>query len=182
MNPAAELAGRLSKEYRTAVLPVDFAECINGIRKLMDSCRPDIVISLGLAPGRNRIEFERVAVNLADATIPDNAGTQPIDEPIVPAGPAAYFTTLPVKAMAAAAAAQDVPAGLSLSAGSYACNAVMYAALHHAASQPEPRPRCGFIHLPPATEIALADQERALRAALEVADGPDLRYAGGQIS
>ena len=87
---------------------------------------------------------ERVAINVDDARIPDNAGQQPVDAPIVPGGPAAYFATVPVKDMVRAIREAGVPSELSNSAGTYVCNHLLYCVLHHAG----PGVRAGFIHVP----------------------------------
>ena len=87
--------------------------------------------------------FAIAAVNLMDARIPDNDGFQPVDEPVIPNAPAAYFSTLPVKAMVEAMQRVGVPARLSDTAGTYVCNALMYAMLHQTKDVP-----CGFIHVP----------------------------------
>lgn len=109
--------------------------------------RPDAVICLGQADGRAAVTPERVAINLRDATIPDNAGNKPQDEPIVPGGPSAYFSALPIRAMTEAANVAGVPAAISNSAGTFVCNDVMYTLLH-AIAQEFPKIRGGFIHVP----------------------------------
>ena len=109
--------------------------------------KPDAVVCLGQAAGRSAVTPERVAINLCDASIPDNAGNKPAEEPVVPGGPAAYFSTLPIRAMAAAAEAVGVPASISNSAGTFVCNDLMYSLLH-ALSTDFPDVRGGFIHVP----------------------------------
>lgn len=121
-----------------------------------------LVLLTAFGPYRQLLTLERVAINLIDARIPDNAGVQPVDVPVVPGGPVAHLTTLPVKTMAAAIRGAGVPCGLSLSAGSYACNAVMYAALHDAPAGT----RAGFAHLPPVDRLTLDDAVTALEVAL----------------
>lgn len=108
---------------------------------------PKLVLCVGQAGGRAAICFERVALNLVDARIADNAGAQPLDVPVVEGAPAAYFAALPVKAMAAAVRAAGIPAEVSLSAGSFVCNAVFFALAHHIATQ-APKLRGGFAHVP----------------------------------
>ena len=99
----------------------------------MDAFRPDVVLCGGQAAGRSAVTPERVAINVDDARIPDNAGQQPVDTPIVPGGPAAYFATVPVKDMVLAIREAGVPSELSNSAGTYVCNHLLYQVLHHAA-------------------------------------------------
>lgn len=109
--------------------------------------RPDAVLCVGQAAGRAALTPERVAINCRDAAIPDNAGQRPTDEPVVPGGPAAYFSTLPVRAMTEAIRAAGVPAGISNTAGTFVCNDLLYALLHGLARE-YPGIRGGFIHVP----------------------------------
>ena len=97
------------------------------LAEALERFRPELVLCAGQAGGRPRISLERVAINCDDARIPDNAGNQPVDEPVVPGGPAAYFTSLPVKAALAALTRREIPAEVSQSAGTYVCNHVFYA-------------------------------------------------------
>ena len=153
--PGVGLTGR--------VLPVEFERAQQQISELITETDPHAVICLGLAGGRTRVNPERLAVNLMDARIPDNAGTQPTDEPVVPDGPAAYFSTLPVKAMVDALTEAQVPAEVSMTAGTYVCNTVLYRVLHslactstHTGAIP-----AGFIHVP---HPDVMDQETINRA------------------
>lgn len=134
-------------ELHTVLLPV---EREHGPARLLQAVRqiqPDTVICLGEAKGRMRISIERVAINLLDYTIPDNAGDRVVDQLIAPAGPAAYFATVPVRAMLQTLIARDIPGELSLSAGAFLCNQVAYALLHDL-SLGQSACRAGFIHLP----------------------------------
>ncbi len=116
--------------------------------------RPEVVICLGQASGRTAVTPERAALNVRDAAIPDNAGYQPQDEPVVPGAPEAYFSTLPLKAMTAAARQAGFAAEISNSAGTFVCNDLMYSLLH-ALGREFPSVRCGFIHIP---ACVLSDQ------------------------
>lgn len=134
-NPSGELARRLAElghpdcQLVGEVLPVSFARAPGLLAAAIDAHHPDVVVMLGLAENRHAITPERVAINLADARIPDNDGDQPTDAELEPHGPAARFARLPVTHIALAIANAGLPAEVSLSAGSYVCNAVMYAAL-----------------------------------------------------
>ena len=153
LNPSAELANRLDcrrlggAEIRAAVLPVRHVGAAAAVRSLLDAHDPAAVVHLGLAGERAQLSLERIAVNLMDYAIPDNAGGQVRDEPCVAGGPAAYWSTLPLRPMLEAVQAAGVPAHLSTTAGTYLCNFVMYTTLHALAGRPEP-PLAGFIHLP----------------------------------
>jgi len=176
------------EELVTATLPVTFAGAAARLRELMDEHRPDVVVASGLAGGRAAIGVERVAINLIDARIPDNAGDRPIDEPSVEGAPAARFATLPVKAVVSRIAEEGIPAEVSYSAGTFVCNHVFFTALEVAASAT----RVGFVHVPWSAEHAptadaptlpLADIVRALeiavRTSLDVTD--DDKASAGAI-
>lgn len=148
------------------VLPVRFGEASAVLATEIARTRPGLVLALGLAASRGEVAIERVALNLCDASIPDNAGLQPRDTAVLTDGPAALFATLPVRAMLAAVLAAGLPAVLSLSAGSYVCNEVFYRLLHAQATAGLP---AGFMHLPPVERLALHDQVRAVRTAIDAA-------------
>ncbi|WP_413449959.1 pyroglutamyl-peptidase I [Georgenia phoenicis] len=185
-NPSALAVDALAQEWPapdgvtlvTETLPVSFARATERLAALVAEHRPAVVIGVGLAAGRDRISLERVALNLADARIPDVDGAQPVDVPVLAGEPLARLTTLPVKAALAALRAVDLPAELSLSAGSYVCNAVMYAAL---AAVPDGVP-AGFVHVPPADVVAVADVVTALGIVLDtvLADPVDDVVPGGR--
>lgn len=129
-----------------AVLPCVFGAAIDGLRDALDRHRPRLVLALGQAAGRAAFSLERVAINVDDARIPDNAGARPIDRPVVAGAAAARFTTLPVKAMVAALRDAGHPAELSNSAGTFVCNHVFYGLQH--ALRARRSVRSGFMHLP----------------------------------
>ena len=183
INPSWEICQRLPREIagariETCLVPCEFRRAIEVAAEAIERHRPAIVISLGQAGGRSRIGLERVAINVDDARIPDNAGAQPVDEPIAANGPPAYFATIPVKAMARAVRAAGIPAEVSNSAGTYVCNHVMYGVLHflHASGN---RARAGFIHVPfaeaqvldkkDAPAMSLDSMTRGIAAAIETA-------------
>ena len=128
-------------------IPVVFGKAVEAVTALVDDLRPEAVICLGQASGRAEVTPERVAINVMDARIPDNAGEQPVDAPIREDGPAAYFSTLPVKAMVQAMKEAGVPASLSNTAGTFVCNDLMYGLLDHLARTGRNIP-AGFIHIP----------------------------------
>ncbi len=136
-----ETLGGVRLEKR--LLPVSFCGATVIALGAASSLRPEAMVCLGQAGGRDAVTPERVAVNLMDAAIPDNDGFQPVDAPVIPNAPAAYFSTLPVKAMVDSMQRIGVPARLSDSAGTYVCNALMFAVLHRIDQIPR-----GFIHVP----------------------------------
>jgi pyroglutamyl-peptidase len=150
LNPSAEIARRLDRMHIAGVpvvgrvLPVVLDGLDGRLRDLVAKLRPSAIVALGLAGGETVIRLERQAVNRAAFEIPDNAGRQPADQPLDPAGPASRASRLPLAAIQGALLRRGIPARLSDSAGTYVCNAAMYALLGAA---PETTP-CGFIHLP----------------------------------
>jgi len=190
---ARALHGRQVAGWRlcAARLPCAFATALPALHAALDRWQPAAVIALGLAGSRSAVSVERVAVNLVDARIPDNAGAQPVDVPVLAGGAPALFTGLPAKAIVARLQAAGLPAELSLSAGSFVCNQVFYGLM--AALAARPGVRGGFIHLPPlpaqaarhpqARPLALDAQVQALRlAAAVVASGAaELAVPGGRV-
>jgi pyroglutamyl-peptidase len=172
-------------------LPCMFGDAAEALRAFVDALRPDLVIAVGQAGGRPEISVERVAINVDDARIPDNAGRQPVDLPIVADGPAAWFTTLPIKAIVAAIRAQGIKAGVSQTAGTFVCNHVFYALMHHLRGRGQ-AVKGGFIHVPflpeqaaawpePTPAMRLDEIVTGLRVAVEVAlrTDADVVEAGG---
>ena len=158
-------------------LPCAFGEAIAVLRDALATHRPQLVLALGQAGGRCELSLERVAINLDDARIADNRGAQPIDEPVQAGGPAAYFTTLPIKTIVAALRQAGYPASVSHSAGTFVCNHAFYGLQHLLAGQIGVR--SGFMHLPylpeqaarhaGAPSLALATMVDGVAAALAVA-------------
>ncbi len=137
----------------TTVLPVDHQRGPQALLAVIQQVSPDAVICLGEAARRSQVSVERIAINLLDFRLPDNAGNQICDQPILPDGPAAYFATLPARAIQQRLLTAGIPAELSLSAGTYLCNQVMYCLLHRLQETGLKIP-AGFIHLPPLPEQA----------------------------
>lgn len=173
-----------------ATLPTQFAAAPQMLEKLIARHRPALVLALGQAGGRTGISLERVAVNLIDARIPDNAGAQPVDSRIVDNAANAYFSTLPVKAMLERLGAAGIPASLSQTAGTFVCNQVFYALMHALRRR---RARGGFVHVPYLSEqsaqhagtpgMALETMIAATRLCLETAltTIADAHYAAGSL-
>ena len=174
VNPAWEAVRKLPDVLGDKVLwkleiPVTFGGAFDAVEAKAAEIDPDVILCVGQAGGRDAVTPERIAVNLQDASIPDNAGNQPVDLPVVANGANAYFTTLPVKAMAAAARALDIPCRLSCTAGTYVCNDVFYRLLHRYRDTGK---RVGFVHVPFLPEqgspnLPLNSIVRALQAMLE---------------
>ena len=176
LNPSAEIVKQISGDnIVTAILPVAYAQSAERLLELIAEHNPDVVICLGQAEGRTQITPEKVAINLDDARLPDNAGVQRSDVKILDDGPDAYFTSLPIKEMVDAAKAAGVPASVSLSAGAFLCNHVFYVAQNNFAGT---KVRSGFVHVPlmdsqapefPGLATMPLDQMvKAVRAMLEV--------------
>lgn len=151
VNPSWEVARALHGTFIhgaavTAVqLPCVFAKASQALNVALQALQPHIVLALGQAEGRSDLSVERVAINVMDARIADNAGDQPIDEPVVAGAAAAYFSTLPIKALVVGLKAAGFPASVSQTAGTYVCNQVFYALQHALAGRGA---LSGFMHLP----------------------------------
>lgn len=174
-NPTIELVQQLSSaqwddtiQLHTRVLPVERYRCLDELKAAIDECKPTLVIALGLAANRTRMSLERIAVNLDDFPIPDNAGVQVIDAPVVNDGPLAYVSTLPVKAILRSWQENNLSGELSYTAGTYVCNHLFYGMQHFLASSDVVS---GFIHVPPLAHngqpLDLKQQCLAIRLAIE---------------
>jgi pyroglutamyl-peptidase len=126
-------------------LPCEFRRSLDVLDEALLHFKPMLVVALGMAENRREITVERVAINVSDARFPDNAGVQPVDQPVVADGPDAYFSTLPIKAMVSAMQAGGIAASVSDSAGTYVCNHLFYGLQHRFA---QTAVRSGFVHLP----------------------------------
>ncbi len=193
LNASAEIVRHLhgavigGHRVQAALLPCVFGPAVTELRKQIRAVRPALVVCLGQAAGRAEITPERVALNVDDARIPDNAGRQSVDRPVVRGGPAAYWSTLPVKAIVQALRAEGLPAAVSQTAGTFVCNHAFYGLMH--ALRRQRRVRGGFIHVPvlPAQarrgqpSLALDRAVPGIRTAVAVAlrTRRDLRSGGG---
>lgn len=131
-----------------AEVPTVFGASLRRLAELLEEHRPELVICTGQAGGRGAISLERVAINVNDARIPDNAGAKPIDTPVVEGGPDAYFTSLPIKAMLKALLDGGVNAEVSQTAGTFVCNHIFYGLMHTLARPQWEGTRGGLVHVP----------------------------------
>lgn len=163
LNPSQLLVHNLPDQYHDAtliksILPVHHTQAPEKLLALFNSHQPDAVLAFGLAAGRAKISLERLAINLMDFAIADNAGVTISNQPIDSNGPAAYFSTLPLDQLLPALNAAGIPAEISLSAGAYLCNQVFYTLMHTIALQNTKIP-AGFIHLPALPEQAAKSEK-----------------------
>lgn len=177
-----------------AQLPTVFGASALELKRLLKLHKPALVICVGQAGGRSAISLERVAINVNDARIPDNMGAQPIDTPVVPDGPSAYFSTLPIKAMLQAMQTAGMACEVSQTAGTFVCNHVFYALMHALTTQRGfKRTRGGFIHVPYVPEqvagqgvpsMPLEEIVKGLRVAVAtaLATGRDISKGAGAVS
>ena len=187
INPSWEAVRQLQAPEGTELvrlrLPVVFREAGEQLAAALAREQPDLVLCIGQAAGRAAITPERLGVNLMDAAIPDNAGFQPQEAPVIPGAPAAFFAKLPVKELADAIRAAGVPAQVSNSAGLFVCNALLYRLLHEIETRYSGM-RGGFLHVPclpeqaerlgkekPLPSLTLAEIIRGLQAALDFLGG-----------
>lgn len=201
INPALETIKRLpdtilGSQIIKLEIPTVVGKSLAKIKEAVEKENPDVVLSIGQAGGRSEITVERVGINIDDCRIPDNEGNQPIDEPVVKGGPAAYFVTVPIKAIVENIKAHNIPASISNTAGTFICNHVCYGVAHlvaqrTAAGKPM---KSGFIHIPflpeqvigkPALtpsmslETIVSGITHALEAIVE--HGSDIKVSGGKI-
>ena len=202
INPSEEIARALNGRTVAghvvvgSLLPCVYGAAIKELKHLMKLHKPMLVVCVGQAGGRAEITPERVAINIDDARIPDNAGQQPIDKPIVKDGPTAYWSTLPIKAIVQELRKHHIAAAVSQTAGTFVCNHVFYGLMH--ALREHEEVRGGFIHVPylpeqterPDSGIAdkpsmpLAKMVAGIELALDTAVKyrVDVRKAGGATS
>ncbi len=203
LNPSWEVARALhglqlqGAQVVAVQLPCVFAQALPALQQALMQHTPDIVLALGQAEGRCDLSVERIAINVMDARIPDNAGAQPIDVPVIAGGPASYFSTLPIKSLVAGLRAAGFPASVSQTAGTFVCNQVFYALQHTLAGQGV---HSGFVHLPLLPEqaahwpgpslpswpvglqIAAVKQALDLLVAHRLQGGADLTLGGGTLN
>ena len=196
VNPALEVVKSLPSvihgaEIRWVEIPTVFYKSAEVLETAIVRYQPDAVLCIGQAGGRASLTPERVAINQDDARIPDNQGNQPIDTPIRLDGQAAYFSTLPIKAMVQAIKEEGLPATVSNTAGTFVCNHLMYQALY-LADKKFPHMRAGFMHIPYMTEQVInkpntasmnltdivRDIEAAIGAIVDYKD-KDIKLVGG---
>lgn len=195
-NPSGAIAvaldGHEEPHFRIhgLVLPVSSRDVAAMLEEAVLRLRPDILMITGVTPGRAAVAAERIAINIRDFPIPDVDGLEAIDDPVVPGAPAAYFSTLPIKAILAAWRERGIPSYVSNSAGTYLCNQTFYLACHLAASRSI---AAGLVHIPLSSANAAVmlatipsmafDQLRdAVLAAVSVSashEGPDLKLGAG---
>lgn len=152
LNPSAEIVKALEgDDLVTAILPVVFGQASSKLEELIELHKPTAVLCLGLAVGRSEITPERIAINLDDARIADNAGNQPLGQRIIADGPDGYFSTLPIEKMVTSMKAAGIPASISLSAGTFVCNHIFYVLQDYLKNSSV---KSGFMHVP------LMDEQR----------------------
>jgi pyroglutamyl-peptidase len=185
-NPSQQLVRHIAACGRfpqvvTEVLLTEYAASALRIQTLLLEYRPRAVLCLGVAQMRREIHLERVALNLDDATLPDNAGDLATGRPIDPDGPAAYWSTFPLEAMQQQVAGRGIPVAISNHAGTFVCNHVFYTARHtlqqHGLTTP-----CGFIHVPavrdPADPNSIGLSFEQMTEAIEVCLSYLTQYTG----
>lgn len=150
VNPAREAVLRLPDtvggyEIAKLEIPTVFGLAAETVLQAASERQPHAILCVGQAGGRSAVTPEVVAINLREATIPDNAGNIPVNTPVVENAPAAYFSTLPVRDMVQAVKERGIPCALSYTAGTFVCNDMLYTLLHH---YRDTDVRVGFVHIP----------------------------------
>ena len=178
INPAREAVMCLPDTIGNCAIaklevPTVFGRAAETVLLAAEALRPDAILCVGQAGGRSAVTPEVVGINLREASIPDNAGNRPVNMPVIPDAPAAYFATLPVRDMVAAVQEKGIPCGLSYSAGAFVCNDLLYTLLHH---YRDTDTKVGFVHIPFLPEqagegvasMALETVVKALEVMIEV--------------
>ncbi|MDW2100494.1 pyroglutamyl-peptidase I [Vibrio sp. 1580] len=195
INPALEAVKQLEAVaikggvIVTCPVPVVRYDSVKVVIEAIEAHQPDCVITVGQAAGRGAITPERVAINVDDFRIPDNAGHQPIDEPVVADGPDAYFSTLPIKRIVQTLQKQGIPSQISNSAGTFVCNHLFYGIQHYLKDKPV---RHGFVHIPllpeqavdgsqPSMSLEMIVEGLRLVAQVCIANENDILVSGGSI-
>lgn len=200
INPAWEAVKELPEtiketKIKKVEIPTVFRKAAEVTKQEIKNANPDYVLNVGQAGGRHAISMERVAINIEDALIPDNEGNQPIDKRIQEDGEAAYFTQLPIKAMAADVKECGIPAIVSNSAGTFVCNHIMYQ-VQYMIHNEFPAIKGGFIHVPfvPEQTVDKADVPsmsleniskglfKAIETIIEFDGKEDLKEVGGALN
>jgi len=197
LNPSAEIVARLDgrtiERHRVVgrVLSCVFGRALEELHAALAATTPRLVLALGQAGGRRELSLERVALNVDDARIPDNAGAQPIDRAIVADAPVAYWSTLPIKAIVRALRDAGLPAAVSQTAGTFVCNHLFFGLMHALARKPDVRG--GFLHVPWLPEqlarhagefsLAFEEQVRGVEVAIATAltTARDVAESGGAL-
>lgn len=201
INPALEAIKQLPSNILGSSIikleiPTVVKKSLEKIKETVERENPDVVLSIGQAGGRADISVERIGINIDDCRIPDNEGNQPIDEPVIKDGPAAYFVTIPIKAIVEKIRSHNIPASISNTAGTFICNHVCYGVAHLAAQRGQKgHPmKSGFIHIPflpeqvitkpqltpsMSLETIVRGIEYALEAIIECPE--DVKVSGGKI-
>lgn len=179
VNPSQLIVEQIASQSRyahlvTEILPVEYHHAGRRIRELIQAYQPHTVLCLGLAQRRNGIHIERVALNLDDAAIVDNAGDLASGRLIDPDGPPAYWSTLPIEAIVSSLQSRGIPAVISNHAGTYVCNHVFYMSRRELDCAGSQSP-CGFIHVPamrdlddPSAGLPLSVMVEAVECCLDV--------------
>ncbi|GAA3277666.1 pyroglutamyl-peptidase I [Paenarthrobacter aurescens] len=189
---AAELLASEGIAVEAVELPCVFGESATVLMDAIMGLKPEIIVCTGLAGGRAGISLERVAINCDDARIPDNKGQRPIDVEVIAGGPAAYFSSLPIKTALRNLQIAGIRSEVSQSAGTYVCNHLFYALMHSLASKPGVRG--GFVHLPylpsqlragsetPSMPLEAMAEGIAIVARTALDTTADVKFAAGAIS
>lgn len=175
-NPSQRIVESIAKQKHddivTHIFPVDYVKAGEQLKRLIEKHQPQAIILLGVAQSRDAISLERIAVNVNDASIPDNEGNLKSGQQIVEGAPVGYWSTLPIEAMYKAVKKVEIPVKMTNHAGAYLCNHVFYVARHTLETSGNSHIPCGFIHVPDmgeeAPKMALKQQIRAIELCLEV--------------
>lgn len=186
INPTLEVLKKLEDNILDVQLiklelPTVFDKSSKILEEKIKEVKPDVILSLGQAGGRSKITVERIAINVDDASIKDNAGEKPLDQKIRNNGENAYFSTLPIKAIVEEIKKAGIPAEISNTAGTFVCNHIMYEDLYLA--EKFGNIKAGFIHIPFLPEQVIDKKDMPsmnindIKKALEIAIATIIKYS-----
>jgi pyroglutamyl-peptidase len=189
LHPAVEVAKMLPIVVGEAFIvklevPAFFIRSIDTVIKAIDEHLPDAVICVAQAGGRFGLTPEFVALNYINASAPDEAGNRPQNKVVIPGGPTAYITNLPISGMVSAIKESGIPAEISYTAGTSLGNSLMYGVLHHVESR-RLETLAGMVQIPyiPSQTVLLGRDEPSMsiddiKSGLEAAIGITSIYIG----
>lgn len=153
INPSWEVVKSIGKMHFSCgdlvirQMPTAFIKATEILHKNLNEEKPKIFIGVGQAGGRSAINLEMLAINIRDASSPDNNGYQPRGEPIDAKGPAAYFSNIPAPKLVNMLQDKGIPARTSYFPGTFVCNELLYSALNYQAKHRIPL-LVGYLHIP----------------------------------
>ncbi len=167
INPSEILLDHIKRDFAVSeavqvlLLPVSFQKAFALLNSELRKNSYDFVFMLGQAGGRDKVCFERVALNWVETSKPDEDGYTPPQDKIEADAAPALFTEMPLTEIVNKLKDKNLPARVSLSAGGYVCNYVYFKVLQGFRN-------AVFIHVPYLTEQTTGKEAGTPSMELEV--------------